>query len=98
MDARLRPAFVLDALLSVDDIPVKGVLNVWLTIGGPGPVCARRVGFIVRKKYFTAGGSVQVVLAQRIWKLQVGNRRSVGVVGDQRYVVLATRGASNARF
>src|ERR1700740_596109 len=91
MNARLGTAFGLDALLSVNHIAVKGVLNVGLATGGPGTVYPGRVGFVVREKDLTPSGSVEVIFAQGVRKLQVGNRRRAGIVGDQCEIVLGTR-------
>src|SRR5438309_5089125 len=98
MNARLGSAFVLNALFSLDHIPVKRVFDMGLATPGPGTEYPGCVGLIIGEKNLSTGRCVEVVLGQRIWKLQVWNRWSTCIVRDQGYIVPARRRLTNCRF
>src|SRR5437588_1046852 len=82
VDADLGSAVTLHALLPIYDVAMEGILHMRLAIGGPRAKYTRRVRFVVGEKHLATEGSVEVIVAQGVGRLQVRDRRRSGFIGQ----------------
>ena len=73
----------IDAVLAVDDVTMKGILNERGTADRVRTERAGAVGFVVGKQRLTAVRGVKITLTQGVTKLQVVQRVGGGIVGYQ---------------